>query len=643
MNYVRLRQYQRAVRLRRTAPALGRARGFMLQTEFHAAENIPCYVLENIKIRLLKRTCSDRSQKTGQMDYSISVRGLSPKDGFDYFTDKNAAVSQKICNFADDLNEKDMKKSILSNIFALAAIAAIFLFGACKQIPTGEIFEVKNDEGIAINYMVTDGDAKQIEVVGKFIDEYQNTYAGTIFIPQTVEYEGNKFTVVAVGKNAFAYSENLRAVYLPATVVELKLNAFRECPKLNKVTLPDNLKVIGESAFNRCMVIDSLIIPQNISVIRYGAFREAGCKFISIPEKIDSIGFEAFAKFHVDRPLTINNELFAFPKAYTASYQIPKDIVAIREHAFDGCNISGVAIDENVKSIGSYAFSRCVHIESIVIPNSIEHIPDNCFDGCSHLQSCFIGNNVKNIGIAAFSNCDELKTIHIPSSVSKIESLAFSGCWHLEQITIDEGLREIGDKVFENCRDLSSITFPSSSRKLGNDVFTKCESLRNVVLSDSMDVIGKRAFKGCAKLDKVKFPKVIKDIGQEAFAECESLKEAVLPVGLDSLARQTFDHCKSLNKIVLPSGIKEICTASLRHCESLTYIEIPSSIKKIGAQAFGSGDKAVLTIKMESAEVPECHEDAFMFRKVNLLIPKGCKDNYIWAKGWSKAGTPTEY
>ena len=24
----------------------------MLQTEFHAAENIPCYVLENIKIRL---------------------------------------------------------------------------------------------------------------------------------------------------------------------------------------------------------------------------------------------------------------------------------------------------------------------------------------------------------------------------------------------------------------------------------------------------------------------------------------------------------------------------------------------------------------------------------------------------------------
>ena len=81
-----------------------------------------------------------------------------------------------------------MKKNVLSNILALAVFTATFLLVACKQIPTGEIFEVKNDEGIAINYMVIDGDAKQIEVVGKFIAEYQNTYAGTIVVPPNVEY-----------------------------------------------------------------------------------------------------------------------------------------------------------------------------------------------------------------------------------------------------------------------------------------------------------------------------------------------------------------------------------------------------------------------------------------------------------------------
>ena len=36
---------------------------------------------------------------------------------------------------------------------------SIILLGACKQnpkVPTGEIFESKNEQGVTINYMVTD-------------------------------------------------------------------------------------------------------------------------------------------------------------------------------------------------------------------------------------------------------------------------------------------------------------------------------------------------------------------------------------------------------------------------------------------------------------------------------------------------------
>ena len=36
---------------------LGRARSFVLQTKFRAAENIPCCVLANIIIRSLSRCC----------------------------------------------------------------------------------------------------------------------------------------------------------------------------------------------------------------------------------------------------------------------------------------------------------------------------------------------------------------------------------------------------------------------------------------------------------------------------------------------------------------------------------------------------------------------------------------------------------
>ena len=37
----------------------------------------------------------------------------------DYFSGGKGGMSEKLCNFADDLNEKDMKKSILAIILAL--------------------------------------------------------------------------------------------------------------------------------------------------------------------------------------------------------------------------------------------------------------------------------------------------------------------------------------------------------------------------------------------------------------------------------------------------------------------------------------------------------------------------------------------
>ena len=520
---------------------------------------------------------------------------------------------------------------------------SILLLGACKQIPKGEIFEAKNEQGVTINYMVTDAEAKYIEVVGKYISEYCNTYAGTIAVPQTVNYKGTDFTVVAVGKNAFAYSEKLRAVHLPPTVVELKENAFGECRQLNKVTLPENLQKIGISAFYMCQLIDSLHISPSIRVIRRGAFSDAGCKYMSIPEKIDTIESGAFAKFSVPKPLIINNEIFSFPRSFSSTYHIPANIVAIREHSFEGCNLSKVEIDETVKRIGAYAFSRCYNLDSVLIPESIERIPDNCFERCHDLKSCIMGNRIKNIGFAAFDDCEKLKTISIPSSVSKIGTYAFRGCRHLEKVSMENGIHEVGDKVFEGCEDLSTISFPNSLRVLGEEVFNKCQRLKSVELPDTMDVIGRRAFAGCKSLVSVRFPKKITDIGAEAFEACESLKEAVLPVGLDSLASRTFDGCKSLNKIVLPQGIKELCMASIRHCESLEFVEIPSSITKIGAQSFGSGGKTVLTMKMKSPSAPQCHEDAFMFSNVHLLIPKGSTESYIWAKGWQRTGTPTEY
>ena len=66
-------------------------------------------------------------------------------------------------------------------------------------------------------------------------------------------------------------------------------------------------------------------------------------------------------------------------QAYSSSYSIPENVVAIGDHVFNDCSLSAIVIGENVKRIGSYAFSRCMGLDTIVIPNSVERIPYNCF------------------------------------------------------------------------------------------------------------------------------------------------------------------------------------------------------------------------------------------------------------------------
>ena len=85
-------------------------------------------------------------------------------------------------------------------------------------------------------------------------------------------------------------------------------------------------------------------------------------------------------------------------------------------------------IEYSVTSIGNYAFSGCIGLTSVVIPNSVTVIRYNAFYGCSGLKSVVIPNSVTSIGGGAFVNCIGLKSVEIPNSVESIGESAFSSC-----------------------------------------------------------------------------------------------------------------------------------------------------------------------------------------------------------------------
>lgn len=90
------------------------------------------------------------------------------------------------------------------------------------------------------------------------------------------------------------------------------------------------------------------------------------------------------------------------------------------------------------------------------------------------------GVPVTSIGDQAFSDCLGLKKITVPEGVTSIGEGAFSGCKSLTDVKLPESLTSIGDVAFADCTGLKSITIPKNAALMGEDTFKGCTNLTNI-------------------------------------------------------------------------------------------------------------------------------------------------------------------
>ena len=251
-------------------------------------------------------------------------------------------------------------------------------------------------------------------------------------------------------------------------------------------------------------------------------------------------------------------------------------------------------------SLGAYAFSCCLKVKSVVIPESVESIGGYAFNNCSALSSITISNNVKTIGISAFSGCESLLSVEIPSGISVIENELFRNCNNLKSIIIPESIKSIKNSAFLGCSSLKNVTIKSSEiysyatginydnigALLANAtevrVLKSIDGESNTYLNENYTKFDEEYY----NLYKIKYEykqvgdgyEITKYNGIEHYV---SIPETYAGKKVVSIGDRAFEGCEFIYKIDIPSTIKRIGHSSFQGC-NLYMIEIPQSVVEMG-------------------------------------------------------------
>ena len=248
-------------------------------------------------------------------------------------------------------------------------------------------------------------------------------------------------------------------------------------------------------------------------------------------------------------------------------------VVTIRVISTDGpyadCRVT-VAQDETISDFTvddrGYITGYTGESGNLVIPGTVEN------------------KTVLGVASGAFQNRWDIETVTLPDSLQHIEDNAFSHCGNLSAVIFGSGLKTIGSRAFENCTHLRSLTLPEGLESLGEYAFNSCESLEMVTLPSTLRELPKGAFYICWRLKEVNIPEGVTYIGQDAFYECEGMLKLTLPTTLRTISSGAFAACVRLTEVTIPEGVETVEQQAFMSCTALTAIHLPATLKNLGSQ-----------------------------------------------------------
>lgn len=280
--------------------------------------------------------------------------------------------------------------------------------------------------------------------------------------------------------------------------------------------------------------------------------------------------------------------------------------------------------DYVVRYIQSFAFRTNVNgkylkkVEDICLPNTLELVGQNCFNGMPSLKTVTIPKSLKVLEYCMFSECPKLEEVFIPydSKLDSIKSFAFMGCEKLKYFHIPENVRYIGKGPWRACSSLSEINVASMNENFVSDngvVFTKDKTTiiqypagkteEPYFSPKEVTNIGNSAFYGNQFINKVVLSENTKYISHIAFNGCVNLSNVYFPNGLVSIGNGAFWDCPNLNHVILPTKTKiskqQFSDDSYNSFMPKVFIDRSANISPYGKDNTGASSKNLINVNLK--------------------------------------------
>ena len=396
-------------------------------------------------------------------------------------------------------------------------------------------------EWAGIYYNITGNNTVEVT----YSDRDNNTYSGSISVPETVTNNGTEYSVTTIGESAFKGSA-VTSVSMPESITSIGRYAFSGCQNLESVTLPETLTTLGSDAFSGCQNLESVALPESLTTLGGSAFKScSSLKAVKIPSKVTAIPDDCF-----------------YDCSSLESVTIPEGVATIGSGAFQSCKFNTLALPSTITSIGGWAFSNNFNLQSIICNATTPPVLDDYAfssttdkdikvplssivayrqaDGWKNFTN-YYGEEVAADGITYRINEKEAVVAEADSSLTEaniLSSVEFEGNQY--------PVIKINSSVFSDNMNLTAVTLPEGLVEIGAYAFRECKNLESVALPESLTTLGIRAFGGCQSLRAVKIPSKETTIPDQCFSDCSSLESVTIPEGVTTIGERAF-YCYSGN------------------------------------------------------------------------------------------------